>query len=116
MTHQEMILNAVEEYIRKGAWKTADRELHKLMKDPYDFESEYVEEKARELQSLITANSALTYEQLMDLALKNYNKGGDSTYECWDEGDYAEHGPMSKYEALRMFERDLDIANDMMGW
>lgn len=108
-------LNATERQISEGKYKSADRTLNNVWNNLYDLE-EWQEDKMRELQKVITAHVALTYEQLMDLALKNYNKGGDSTYECWDERDYAEHGPMSKYEALRMFAYDLDIHNDMMGW
>lgn len=116
MTRNALVLEAAKEYARKGAWKTADRTLHEVMADTYNFDDEEQEMEARELQVEITSHVALTYEQLMDLALKHYNKGGDSTYECWEERDYQEHGPMSKYEALRMFAMDYDIEMDRMGW
>ncbi len=49
----------------------------------------------------------LTYDELMELALKHYNKGGDQTYECWAKSDYEEYvklfGPITRRDALEMF-------------
>lgn len=46
----------------------------------------------------------LTYQELMDLALKNYNKGGDSTYECLDEATFNEsYSKLTEASALEMF-------------
>lgn len=62
----------------------------------------------------------LTYEELMDLALANYDKGGDSTYECWDRAAFDEYvekfGPLTKAKALKMFRDDKEMFDDMMGW
>ena len=58
----------------------------------------------------------LSYEELMDLALKNYDKGGDATYECWDEKTFNMYvemfGPMTEKYALDMFRRDKAIYDD----
>ena len=65
------------------------------------------------------AAKALTYSELMDYALKHYDKGGDATYECWDErtfNDYvAMFGPITKAKALQMFRIDRQVHDDMMG-
>ena len=62
----------------------------------------------------------LTYDELMALALENYSKGGDATYECWDQqtfDDYVQQfGPMTKTKALKMFRADKDQMDDMLGW
>ena len=56
---------------------------------------------------------ALTYEELIELAKKNYSKGGDSVYECWDENTYKEYvdlfGPITKSKAMAMFRLNYDI-------
>ena len=56
---------------------------------------------------------ALTYEELMEYALKHYDKGGDATYECWDEKTFNEYveqwGPITKRKALEMFRDDYSI-------
>jgi len=116
MTQNYLAIKSTKECIARGDWSAADRTLHEVMADPYNFDDEEQEMEARELETEINIHAALTYEQLMDLALKHYNKGGDSTYECWEERDYQEHGPMSKYAALRMFAMDYDIERDRMGW
>lgn len=108
-------LKSTKRQINRGDYKAADRTLNNAWKAIYDSEA-WQEESIRALQKVVTDHVALTYEQLMDLALKNYNKGGDSTYECWEEKDYQEHGPLTYYGALRMFERDFDIVTDMLGW
>ena len=50
----------------------------------------------------------MNYNEFMDYAQKNYNKGGDAIIECWDEKQFneyvAECGPMTK-----------DRADDLMG-
>ena len=62
----------------------------------------------------------LTYEELMALALENYSKGGDATYECWDQqtfNDYVnQFGPMTKTKALKMFRNDKAQMDEMFGW
>ena len=50
---------------------------------------------------------ALTFEGLMDYARANYNKGGDTVFECWDEKFFQEYtqmfGPITKSRARQMF-------------
>lgn len=49
----------------------------------------------------------MTYEELMALALKHYNEGGDGVYECWDRQTFNEyvkvHGKITKKIAFEMF-------------
>lgn len=49
----------------------------------------------------------MSYEELMEFALKHYNEGGDGVYECWDRKTFEEHvaefGPITKPRALIMF-------------
>lgn len=63
---------------------------------------------------------ALTYDELMKLAIENYSNGGDSTYECWDQrtfDDYVKQfGPITRAKALKMFLDDKEQFDDMMGW
>ena len=62
----------------------------------------------------------LTYEELMEYAKKHYSKGGDATYECWDERIYNEYveqfGEITKRKALAMFRLDYEIQKDRSGW
>lgn len=62
---------------------------------------------------------AMTYDELMEYALKHYNNGGDCVYECWDQktfDDYVKQfGPMTKSKALKMFRDDKDMFDDMLG-
>lgn len=62
----------------------------------------------------------LTYEELMEYAKKHYNKGGDATYECWDERTYNDYvnmfGAITKRKALAMFKLDYEIQKDRSGW
>ena len=62
----------------------------------------------------------MTYEELMALALKYYNKGGDGVYECWDRqtfNDYvAEYGVITEKEALKMFGVWDAVCNDIRGY
>lgn len=61
----------------------------------------------------------LTYEELMDLALRHYNEGGDGVYECWDRrayNDYTEAcGPMTHSRAMEMFRTNKAIVCDWQG-
>jgi len=63
---------------------------------------------------------ALTYKELIEYALKHYNKGGDTTYECLDEKAFDEYvklfGPITKRKALEMFKLDYEIQRDRAGW
>ena len=58
------------------------------------------------------AERALTFAELMELARENYNKGGDSYAECWDERVLAyfvkEYGPITRERALQMFAAAFD--------
>ena len=62
-------------------------------------------------------NKALTYEELMKLAMEHYNEGGDATYECWGESEFnyyvKEFGPITKKKALEMFRRDKAVYDDI---
>ena len=59
----------------------------------------------------------LTYDELMALALENYDRGGDQTYECWDEKTFnlyvSMFGAMTKRKALDMFRRDKAVYDDI---
>ena len=63
---------------------------------------------------------AMTYEELMEYALKHYNRGGDQTYECCDRKWFDEYvkmfGPMTKRKALDMFRIDYEIQKDRAGY
>lgn len=58
----------------------------------------------------------LTYEELMNLALRHYNDGGDGVYECWDRQTYDFHvelfGPITYSEAMGMFRRHKAVVCD----
>jgi hypothetical protein len=58
----------------------------------------------------------LTYEDLIILALKHYNFGGDGIYECWDEKTFNEYvkefGPITKEKAFQLFKTNLEIDNE----
>ena len=59
----------------------------------------------------------MTYEELMALALKYYNCGGDGVYECWDKQTFneyvAEHGEITREDALKMFGLWQSVWNEM---
>lgn len=62
----------------------------------------------------------MTYEELMALALKHYNQGGDGVYECWDRQTFdeyvAEHGEITHKDALRMFGIWDAVCDDIRGY
>lgn len=62
-------------------------------------------------------NEPMTYEELIQFALENYTKGGDSVYECWDEQVFNEYvqefGPITRKKALEMFDLNVVIWNEM---
>ena len=62
----------------------------------------------------------MTYEELMALALKHYNEGGDGVYECWDRRTFDEyvsiHGKITREDALKMFGVWESIWNDIRGY
>ena len=49
----------------------------------------------------------LSYREFQELALKNYNNGGDVIVECWDEQSFQVHrqefGPMTEEKARALF-------------
>lgn len=51
----------------------------------------------------------MTYKELKEFALVNYEKGGDFIYECWDERTFneyvAEFGDITKAKALEIFKQ-----------
>ena len=49
----------------------------------------------------------MTYQEFMDYAKKNYNKGGDAIVECWDEKQFNEY--VAEYGAMT-----LERADDLM--
>lgn len=62
----------------------------------------------------------MTYEELMALALKYYNNGGDGVYECWDRQTFneyvAEYDEITKKDALEMFGVWDAVCNDIRGY
>lgn len=56
----------------------------------------------------------------MKLALEYYEEGGDSYYECWNKTQFQEYqhkfGPITKEEALEMFNFMKAVEDDEMGW
>lgn len=59
-----------------------------------------------------TESKALTYEEFIALAKKNYNNGGSSFVECWEDYQFADYvrmfGPITEEEALSMFRNEYD--------
>lgn len=66
----------------------------------------------------------LSYEEMLELAKANYDKGGDVFCECCGEDDYRRYvelfGPMTKTKALAWFRDEYSIEKEqnalMMGW
>lgn len=63
-----------------------------------------------------TAEQGLTFEELMNLAKKHYNNGGDGVVECWDENTYNTYidqfGPITEKVAFQIFGADADDRAD----
>ena len=59
-----------------------------------------------------TESKALTYAEFIALAKKNYNRGGSSFVECWEDYQFADYvrmfGPITEAEALAMFRNEYD--------
>lgn len=55
-------------------------------------------------------NKALTYQEFIALADKNYCKGGMTFSECWDESAFQyyveEFGAITERTAMRMFKEE----------
>lgn len=51
----------------------------------------------------------LSYGEFMELALKNYAKGGEVFYECWEEYQFNDYvklfGAITEKDAMKMFKR-----------
>ena len=49
----------------------------------------------------------MTYNEFIEYAKQNYNRGGDCVVECWDKAafdyDVQEFGPMTKEKADSLF-------------
>jgi len=64
--------------------------------------------------------NAMTFDELIEYARQNYNKGGDGVVECWDKrtfDDYvAECGAMTKTKARQLFRLYKETMDDEMGW
>ena len=64
-------------------------------------------------------NKRLSYEELMDLALKNYNEGGDVIYECWGVEEFRDYekmfGPMTEKEARSLFRVSSSLRDEAIG-
>ena len=58
----------------------------------------------------------LTYEELMELAKKHYNEGGDGVYECWDKMVFDSYvkmfGPLTEKKALAMFGLEKELEDE----
>lgn len=67
-----------------------------------------------------STEQGLTYEELMELARKNYNKGGDSVYECWGKEEFNEYvkefGPITKEKAYKLFGMYDEVNRDRDGY
>lgn len=75
-------------------------------------ETEEIEEATQEA----TGEQGLTFGELMDLAKKHYNDGGDGVVECWDENTYntyvKEFGSITRKVAFQIFGVDADARAD----
>lgn len=58
----------------------------------------------------------LNYDEFMTLAMKNYTKGGDSYFECWERSDFNEYcdlyGGITESSALEMFRCNYSVERD----
>lgn len=65
-------------------------------------------------------DKVLSYDEFMELAMKNYLKGGDSYYECWDEETFSEYvqdfGYVTYEKAVWMFRISYDHERDVAGY
>ena len=65
-------------------------------------------------------SKVLSYQELMALAKKNYNRGGDSIFECWDENTFSEYvrlfGDITESKAKQMFKLSYSIDRDRAGY
>jgi hypothetical protein len=61
----------------------------------------------------------LTWKEFYQLALQNYEQGGDGIVECWDEDTFneyvAEFGPITRKVAMNMFKTADEIYRDIAG-
>lgn len=97
------------QFVKDSTWltndKTADKPQYLI-----DIEKEFLNE---------SQSKPLTWKEFYDLALRNYAHGGDGVVECWDESTFDEYvqefGPITKESAMKMFNTQEEIWNDMTG-
>ena len=69
----------------------------------------YNKDNEREVSTMtrFTYNHKLSYKEFKELAMANYNNGGDAVVECWDETAFRyyceEFGQMTEADALALF-------------
>lgn len=77
------------------------------------------EENCRQIFIGDSKKDALSFKDLYELARANYENGGDTIVECWDErtfNDYVrEFGPITEKDALEMFSTCSEIEKDSYG-
>ena len=58
----------------------------------------------------------LTYNEFQQMAMDNYNNGGDTYVECWGQQEFDEYtkqfGPMTKTKAKQMFKMNASIEHE----
>lgn len=71
-------------------------------------------------ESEVTNEKALTFDEFQEFAMSNYNSGGDSVVECWDEQTFNEYvnefGPITKKVASSIFRMYNSIYGDIRGY
>ena len=79
-------------------------------------DNEEVARIQKEMTKTSKAKKGLTFEELIELAKKYYNKGGDGVVECWDENTYntyvGQFGPITRKVAMSIFGCDADFRAD----
>ena len=73
------------------------------------------------MKRLIKAEEKLTVKKVKEIAKKNYNNGGDTIIECWDNkniqdfidgtGEY--NKPATIKDLMNLFELYDDVSNDI---
>jgi hypothetical protein len=73
-----------------------------------------------EKRGLLEMAKAMTFDELMDYAMRNYDKGGDGVVECWDKTTFdayvRECGDMTKTKARQLFRLYKDTTDDVQGY
>jgi hypothetical protein len=59
----------------------------------------------------------LSFKEFQKIALENYNNGGDSFYECWEERDFNEYveefGPITKTKFMKMIKTQQEVDREL---